>query len=307
MNNDQNNLKHSEIDSDDDLLDIGVSRRLSVFHAPPSLATSKENPEDDTLPSAEMTSRAGRDVENLPEGTPLSAALTTMPGQSQAASMANGGLGPGGQVVNREPSPTMDRFFDEAHDINEEGEGFGTFLRETAETIILAVLFFLVIRAVVQNYRIEGQSMEPNFYHGQYLLVNKLAYRLGEYTRGDVIVFHYPNDPSQDYIKRVIGLPGDTVEIREGMLFINGFSVNEPYDHMPMMGNIAAQTVSPGHLYVLGDNRPTSSDTRSWGQLDQDFVIGQAWLAIWPLWPFEQVGLVKHPSLEIGPLLERRP
>ena len=139
---------------------------------------------------------------------------------------------------------------------DEDGIALKTLLRETLETVILAVLIFLVIRSIVQNYRIEGQSMEPNFHHGQYLLVNKLAYRLGEHKRGDVIVFHYPNNPTQDYIKRVIGLPGDTIEIRDGVLFLNGLPVDEPYDQITMLRNISAQTVDPGNLYVLGDNRP---------------------------------------------------
>lgn len=187
---------------------------------------------------------------------------------------------------------------------DEEDHGFKSLLRETLETVVLAVLIFLVIRSLVQNYRIEGQSMEPNFHHGQYLLVNKLAYRLGEYKRGDVIVFHYPNNPAQDYIKRVIGLPGDTVEFRDGNLFVNGVTVDEPYDQVPIARNIPAQTVAPGFLYVLGDNRPASSDTRTWGQLSQEFVIGKAWLAIWPV---EIAGLVEHPAIELESALELAP
>ena len=187
---------------------------------------------------------------------------------------------------------------------DDDDPGLKSLLRETLETVVLAILIFLVIRSLVQNYRIEGQSMEPNFQHGQYLLVNKLAYRLGEYRRGDVIVFHYPNNPSQDYIKRVIGLPGDTVEFRDGVLLVNGATVEEPYDQVQIARNIAAQTVAPGFLYVLGDNRPASSDTRTWGQLSQEFVIGKAWLAIWPV---DRAGLVEHPAIEIEPALELAP
>ena len=186
----------------------------------------------------------------------------------------------------------------------EEDPSLKSLLRETLETVVLAILIFLVIRSLVQNYRIEGQSMEPNFQHGQYLLVNKLAYRLGEYRRGDVIVFHYPNNPSQDYIKRVIGLPGDTVEFQDGVLIVNGLSVEEPYDQVPIARNIEAQTVAPGFLYVLGDNRPASSDTRTWGQLSQEFVIGKAWFAIWPV---DRAGLVEHPAIEVESALEQAP
>lgn len=178
-------------------------------------------------------------------------------------------------------------------------------VKETLETIVLAVVIFLLIRIGIQNYRIEGSSMEPNFHDGEYLLVNKLAYRLGEYERGDVIVFKYPNDPSKDYIKRVVGLPGDTVEIRDGTLYVNGTPIQEPYPIMSMNGMPYAPTVvEPGYLYVLGDNRPASSDTRDWGLLNQDLVIGKAWLAIWP---FDQFGLVDHPDLHFTPGMAQGP
>jgi signal peptidase I len=171
--------------------------------------------------------------------------------------------------------------------------------------VVLAVVIFLLIRVAIQNYRIEGSSMEPNFHNGEYLLVNKLAYRLGEYQRGDVIVFKYPGDTTKDYIKRVIGLPGDTIEIREGMLYVNDQLVAEPYQVMPM--NYLTEpprVVESGTLYVMGDNRPASSDTRDWGLLDQELVIGQAWLAIYP---FDTFGLVDHPDLHFTPGMAQGP
>jgi len=177
--------------------------------------------------------------------------------------------------------------------------------RETLETVVLAVVIFLLIRVAVQNYRIEGSSMEPNFHNGEYLLVNKLAYRLGEYQRGDVIVFKYPGDTTKDYIKRVIGLPGDVVEIREGVLYVNEQMVDEPYATMPMnFLNEPPRIVEAGTLYVMGDNRPASSDTRDWGLLSQDLVIGQAWLAIFPL---ETFGLVDHPDMHFTPGMAQGP
>ncbi|RLT40044.1 MAG: signal peptidase I [Chloroflexi bacterium] len=181
---------------------------------------------------------------------------------------------------------------------------FGLMVREVVETVGLAVIIFLIIRIGIQNYRIEGASMEPNFHDGEYLIVNKLAYRLGEYERGDVIVFKYPNDPSKDYIKRVIGLPGDTVEIRGGQLYVNNVEIVEPYLHMPNTRDEPPTVVDAGHLYVMGDNRPASSDTRSWGQLGQEFVIGQAWLAIWP---FDTAGLVKHQPIEVSAVMAQGP
>jgi signal peptidase I len=177
--------------------------------------------------------------------------------------------------------------------------------RETLETVVLAVVIFLLIRVAVQNYRIEGSSMEPNFHNGEYLLVNKLAYRLGEYQRGDVIVFKYPGDITKDYIKRVIGLPGDVVELREGVLYVNEQMVTEPYATMPMnFMSTPPRIVEAGTLYVMGDNRPASSDTRDWGLLNQDLVIGQAWLAIFPL---ETFGLVDHPDLHFTPGMAQGP
>lgn len=181
---------------------------------------------------------------------------------------------------------------------------FGVMVREVVETVGLAVIIFLIIRVGIQNYRIEGASMEPNFHDGEYLIVNKLAYRLGEYERGDVIVFKYPNDPSKDYIKRVIGLPGDTVEIRAGELYVNGVLIQEPYPHLPNVRDEPPTVVDAGHLYVMGDNRPASSDTRSWGQLGQEFVIGQAWLAIYPI---NQFGLVEHQPIEVNSVMAQGP
>lgn len=213
--------------------------------------------------------------------------------------------------ARREPlsQPTDDReapdsLLDRPEADNNETNWFGMMVRETVETVGLALIIFLIIRVGIQNYRIEGASMEPNFHDGEYLIVNKLAYRLGEYERGDVIVFKYPNDPSKDYIKRVIGLPGDTVEIRSGQLFVNSVQIEEPYEHMPNARDESPVVVEPGHLYVMGDNRPASSDTRSWGQLGQEFVIGQAWLAIWP---FEQAGLVEHHPIIVNPVMAQGP
>ncbi|MBW7882150.1 MAG: signal peptidase I [Caldilineaceae bacterium] len=169
-------------------------------------------------------------------------------------------------------------------------------VRELVETVILSLVIFLLIRQVVQNYRIENHSMEPNFYEGQFVLVNKLAYRLGQPERGDVVVFHNPRNPNEDYIKRIIGLPGDTVEVHDQTVFINGQPLSETFPHNSISpGDVRPPVVvEDNQLYVMGDNRPNSSDSRVFGPVSQDLVVGQAWLRIWPLVEF---GIVEHEDL----------
>lgn len=158
----------------------------------------------------------------------------------------------------------------------------GGILREIIETIVLTFVIFFLVRTVGQNYRIEGISMEPNFQNGQFLIINKLAYKLGEPRRGDVIVFHYPRDPSRDFIKRVIGLPGQTIEVRSGQVIIDGKPIDEPYGPAPGSYDAPPTLVPPNQLFVLGDNRNNSSDSHSWGLLPMDKVIGRAVVSYWP-------------------------
>lgn len=171
-----------------------------------------------------------------------------------------------------------------------------TMVRELIETVVLSLIIFLLIRQVVQNYRIENHSMEPNFYEGQFVLVNKLAYRLGQPSRGDVIVFHNPRNTNEDYIKRIIGLPGDTVEVHDAAVYINGEKLTEdfPHNYIPPGEYMPPVTVGDGQLFVMGDNRPNSSDSRVFGPISQDLAVGKAWLRIWPLNKF---GIVEHEDL----------
>jgi len=155
--------------------------------------------------------------------------------------------------------------------------------RELFETAVLTLLIFFLIRVVIQNFRIEGQSMEPTLHAGQYLIVNKAVYRwLHPPERGDIIVFEYPRSPDRDFIKRVIGLPGEEVEIRDGIVYINGRALNEPYISSPSTRSFGPQVVGPDEYFVLGDNRPNSSDSRSWGMLPRKYIVGKAWLSYWP-------------------------
>lgn len=169
--------------------------------------------------------------------------------------------------------------------------------RELIETVVLSLIIFLLIRQVVQNYRIENHSMEPNFYEGQFVLVNKLAYKLGQPERGDVLVFHNPGNTSEDYIKRIIGLPGDTVLVQNGVVYVNGEPLVEDFPHNPIPAGdyMPPVTIGDNQLFVMGDNRPNSSDSRVFGPISQDLVVGQAWLRIWPLNKF---GIVQHEDLQ---------
>jgi signal peptidase I len=174
-----------------------------------------------------------------------------------------------------------------------------TMVRELVETVVLSLIIFLLIRQVVQNYRIENHSMEPNFYEGQFVLVNKLAYRLGEPERGDVVVFHNPRNTNEDYIKRIIALPGDTVEVRDASVFINGEPLIEdfPHNYIQQGEYMPPVTVADNQLFVMGDNRPNSSDSRVFGPIPQDLAVGKAWLRIWPL---DKFGIVEHEDLGLG-------
>ncbi len=160
--------------------------------------------------------------------------------------------------------------------------GIGSLLRELVETLILTLVIFLLIRFAVQNFRIEGFSMEPNFHDGQFLIVNKLIYALHPPERGDVIVFIPPNNTTRDFIKRVIGLPGDRIEIMDGRVYVNGAPLDEPYPLNPGSYTSAPVTVPAGEYFVLGDNRNNSSDSHSWGTVDGKSIIGKAWVSYWP-------------------------
>ena len=179
--------------------------------------------------------------------------------------------------------------------------------RELAQTAILALLIFLALQFSVQNFRVEGSSMEPTLDQRQYLLVNKLVYmrfdlrsldallpfvdvkRKGKVfpfhlpRRGEVIIFHFPRDPSRDFVKRVIGVPGDVVEIRRGQVFVNQEGLDEPYVTHQDQSNMALLHIPADFFFVLGDNRKASHDSRDWGLVPADNVIGRAWLGYWPL------------------------
>jgi signal peptidase I len=164
----------------------------------------------------------------------------------------------------------------------EKTESIRRFFFESLEIIVLSLFFFLAINTISARVRVESVSMEPTLHAGNFVIVNKLAYQIGRPVRGDVIVFKYPPDPTQEpYVKRVIGLPGDLVEITDGRVYINGVPLFEPYlaDEISRGGE---WRIPANSLFVLGDNRNNSSDSRAWGMVPMDYVIGKALLVYWP-------------------------
>jgi len=163
----------------------------------------------------------------------------------------------------------------------EENVKWGQVFVDIVETVVLAVILFLGINAVSARVRVDGFSMNPTLHDGEFILVNRLAYRFWSFQRGDIIVFRFPVDPSQDLIKRVIGLPGDQVSVQNGVVSINGAALNEPYIAAAPVYS-GQWNVPQGYLFVLGDNRNDSSDSHSWGLLPVSNVIGKATLIYWP-------------------------
>jgi len=163
----------------------------------------------------------------------------------------------------------------------EQQQDWKRFGMDILETIILAVVLYFGINALSARVRVDGFSMIPTLQNGEYILVNKLAYKTGQPNRGDIIVFRLPGDETQDLIKRVIGLPGDTVHISDGTVTINGAKLQEPYIAQDPL-YFGEWTVPEGFLFVLGDNRNDSRDSHQWGLLPLENVIGKSVLIYWP-------------------------
>ncbi len=156
------------------------------------------------------------------------------------------------------------------------------FVIDTAETILLALVLFFAINALSARVRVENVSMKPTLQPGDFLLVNRVAYKLGEPSIGDIIVFHAPGVSDLDYIKRIIGLPGDEVRVSEGVVYVNDQPLYESY--IAASPNYLGEwIVPPDKYFVLGDNRNNSSDSHLWGFVPQDDIVGRALLIYWPL------------------------
>jgi signal peptidase I len=161
-------------------------------------------------------------------------------------------------------------------------------VREIIETFALTLVIFVVIHFTIQNYTVVGTSMQPGLNNSQYVLVNKLAYLFHAPERGDVIVFHLPIDTNKDLIKRVIGIPGDMIVIDGKTVRVNGVLLNEPYIMVPMNPTGNRWVVPPDDYFVMGDNRPVSDDSRDWGFVPKNYIVGKAVFVYWPIssWHF---------------------
>ncbi len=177
-------------------------------------------------------------------------------------------------------------------------------LREAIEAVALAGFIYLLLQSTVVNFQVQGSSMRPGLENTDRVLVNKVVYssvnmeRVSRFLpwvdredpwfpfhppqRGDVIVFRFPLDPSENFVKRVIGMPGDTVETRDGVVHVNGVPLDEPYVDNIQRERTVPVTVGDHEYFVLGDNRPQSDDSRNWGMVPEENIIGRAWLSYWP-------------------------
>ena len=181
-------------------------------------------------------------------------------------------------------------------------------VRELVEAGFVFLVVFVVLHFSIQNFRIDGMSMHPTFVNEQHIIVSKLPYlrlnteALGELSPfgdksdatpslvsssgpayGDMIAFDYPRDPSRGFVKRVIGLPDDSIELKDGQVIRNGIPLDEPYVVNPSRESIRPINVPHGHYYVLGDNRPVSNDSRHWGLVPDDHITGRVWYSYWPI------------------------
>jgi len=182
---------------------------------------------------------------------------------------------------------------------------FSSFFLDLIETVVIGLSLFLVVYLFfMQPHQVNGQSMVPNFESGEYVLTDKISYRIGDPKRGDVVVFHAPpaaNCPvgtGCDFIKRVIGTPGETIEVKNDAIYVDGVALEEDYipdefDILPgTFTRDRAITLSEKEYFVSGDNRPYSSDSRAWGPIEREDIVGKAFFRYWPvdtIGPIEKV------------------
>ncbi|MBV8726543.1 MAG: signal peptidase I [Candidatus Eremiobacteraeota bacterium] len=150
-------------------------------------------------------------------------------------------------------------------------------------TLQVAILAILAIAFFIRTPQVSGLSMAPHIASGEFVLINTVAYRFGPPQRGDIVAFKHERSAPSVYLKRIVGLPGDRIGVIAGVVYLNGAALAEPYVRFPDHRSFPTVTVPKGALYVLGDNRANSDDSRSWGFVTQDALIGKAIAGIWPI------------------------
>ncbi len=183
-----------------------------------------------------------------------------------------------------------------------QSQSVGSFIWDLVKILIIAVIIIVPFRTfVAEPFVVSGASMLPNYHNGDYLIIDRLSYLTGSPKRGDVIVLRYPKDNTQFFIKRIIGLPGETVKLIQGHVVIinkeypEGLKLNEPYlaSAVETLGKLDPTKLGSGEYYVLGDNRTASSDSRVWGILPEDDIVGRVWARVYH---FNQAGFIKTPT-----------
>jgi signal peptidase I len=169
-------------------------------------------------------------------------------------------------------------------------------LREIVDTAVLTAIIFLLVNAATSRFQIESVSMQPTLFEGERVIVDKVSYRLGAPQRGDIVVFGVASEP-KDLIKRLIGLPGETVEVSNGTVYIDGQPLAEPYIESPSSDVYSARKLGANEYFVMGDNRANSRDSRSFGPIQVENMIGRAWIIYWPV---SEWGFVSRPAYAIG-------
>lgn len=173
----------------------------------------------------------------------------------------------------------------------------GAAVLELVKTVAgAAVLALLIMTFVARAFTVEGNSMLPTLHNGERLMVDKLTYRFREPQRGDIVVFRYPLDPREHYIKRIVGVPGDVVQVLDGRVYLNGTPLEEDYLASPTLGRFGPVQVPPRHYFVLGDNRNNSEDSRDprLGFIPRELIEGRA---VWRYWPLTRMSLITRPEV----------
>lgn len=179
-------------------------------------------------------------------------------------------------------------------------------VRELVEAVLLALLVLMALQLTVRNFKVEGSSMVPALAGGEYLVVDQVSFFKFDWERfsravpfwraegaepefafraperGEIIVFHYPVNPDKDFVKRVVGLPGETVAVRDGTVYVDGVRLEEPYLERRDRSNARPLVLGDGEYYVIGDNRPNSNDSRAWGAVPEENIVGRVMLVYWP-------------------------